>query len=194
MTMKRLSPNALGGPFENIDDTPREGTRPTTSFDFDCPRRALFQRAARTGAAFSLIEVVLALSIVALGMLTILGLFPQGLTSAKNAADDSLCAMVAQDTIADRKIQIETGTNNAAIGVVGTNPNRWFDAKGKELFTTSPTNAMFNCLITATPNPSYPNLEITQVQIMWPWYNASTTTKTPAPPNTNTFVTEIVKY
>jgi len=103
----------------------------------------------KANAAFSLIEVVLALSIVAIGLLTILGLFPQALTSAKNAADDSICGMVAQDTIASRKIDIQTGT---PIGG-GALASRWFSANGQEIILTGsarPTNAMFQCEIVAT--------------------------------------------
>jgi len=144
-------------------------------------------------SAFSLIEVVLALSIVAVGLITIMGLFPQGLNSAKSAADDSLCAMVAQDTIAERRIDLQKGSSSVGAASI---PPRWFTSSGQEIFVPPdiPTNAMFKCQIAALPFPGYPNLEQTQIQILWPWYNASPSTKTPSPPNTNTFVTEIAKY
>ncbi|HXI84780.1 MAG TPA: hypothetical protein VNL17_11910 [Verrucomicrobiae bacterium] len=146
-------------------------------------------RPLKATAAFSLIEVVLALSIVAIGLLTILGLFPQALTSAKNAADDSICGMVAQDTIAARKIDIQTGI--ATIGV--TPPTfRWFTGNGQETNAASASNAMFKCEITATAVPGFANLEATQLRIIWPWFALSTASK--QPPNTNIFVTEIAKY
>jgi type II secretory pathway pseudopilin PulG len=154
--------------------------------------RQLSSRTVRSSSAFSLIEVVLALSIVAVGLVSIMGLFPQGLNSAKNAADDSLCAIVAQDTIADRRIDIQIGASS--IGAANI-PPRWFTANGQEIIgPTSATNAMFKCMITALPFPGLPNLEQTQVQIFWPWYNANLNTKTPAPANTNIFVTQITKY
>jgi uncharacterized protein (TIGR02598 family) len=152
----------------------------------------LLRKSLRSTGAFSLIEVVLALSIVAIGLVTIIGLFPQGLTSARNAVDDSLCGIIAQDTIADRRIEIQNG---GTVTVVGT-PIRWYAANGTEITATpiNPATAMFQVVITATPVPGIPNAESTQIQILWPWYNSSLTTKTPPPPNTNTFYTEITKY
>ena len=156
-------------------------------------KQRLLRKSLRATEAFSLIEVVLALSIVAIGMVTIIGLFPQGLTSAKNAVDDSLCGIIAEDAIASRKVDIQT--NVSPIG----DPNiasRWYAANGTEITANpiNPANAMFQVVITATVVPGIPNLESTQIQIMWPWYNSSLTTKTPPPPNTNTFYTEITKY
>jgi len=149
----------------------------------------------RATEAFSLIEVVLALSIVAIGLVTIIGLFPQGLTSGRNAVDDSLCGMIAEDTIADRKIDIQTTNSTIAAASI---PSRWFTANGTEILKpVSATNAMFQVNITATPVVGLPNnvnVESTQIQILWPWLNPSLTTKTPPPPNTNTFYTEITKY
>ena len=62
-------------------------------------KQRLLRKPLRATDAFSLIEVVLALSIVAIGLITIMGLFPQALTSGKNAVDDSICGMIAEDTM-----------------------------------------------------------------------------------------------
>jgi type II secretory pathway pseudopilin PulG len=147
----------------------------------------------RATEAFSLIEVVLALSIVAIGLVTIIGLFPQGLTSGRNAVDDSLCGIIAEDAIASRKIDIQTKVS--PIGDPNI-PIRWYAANGTEITAApiNPANAMFQVVITATPVPGIPNLENTQIQILWPWFSGQTVTKTPPPPNTNTFYTEITKY
>jgi len=102
-------------------------------------------------AAFSMIEIVVALSVMAIGLLAILGLFPQGLNSAKNAADDSLCALVAQDTIAARRIDIQDVVST--IGAANI-PSRWFTSTGKEIIIiidpTPATGAMFRCQINAS--------------------------------------------
>jgi len=144
-----------------------------------------------------MVEVVLALSIVALGLLTIMGLFPQALNSAKSAADDSLTSLVAQDTIAERRIEI--ATNGAPIAVIpngdigrlsSTSVQRWFTVSGQE--TNVAGLGEFHCVLTVFPVttvPSLPNLEFVQVQVMWPYYNT-----TVFPPNTNTYYTEISKY
>ncbi len=144
-----------------------------------------------SSSGFSLVEVVLALAVVAVGLITIIGLFPQGLSSARRAMDDSLSAMVAQDVIAERRILIQNG--GATLGNASAEPPRWYAAEGTNLFgAASSTNAMYKCEIVATL--INPNLEETQVRIYWPWYSAATTTKTPPPANTNIFVTRIAKY
>ena len=140
--------------------------------------------------AFSLIEVVLALAVATVGVVAIIGLFPQGLTSARNAIDDSLVSMIVQDTVAARRVDIQTGSNT--VGIATAANTRWFAADGKE--TNSALAAMFKCEVFASKPYTGMNLELTQVRVLWPWYNTSTTTKTPPPANTNIFMTEIVKY
>jgi len=141
---------------------------------------------------FSLIEVVLALAVVAVGLVTIIGLFPQGLTSARRAMDDSLSAMVAQDAFATRRILVQNGS--ATIGTVAPSDSPlWYDATGTNLANAaSSINALYKCEIRATL--INPNLEQTEVNIYWPWYSTKVGTKNPPPPNTNTFVTMIAKY
>ncbi len=147
--------------------------------------------ASVASAGFSLVEVVLALAVVAVGLITIIGLFPQGLSSARRAMDDSLSAMVAQDVIAERRILIQNG--GATIGNTTAEPPRWYAAEGTNLLgAASSANAMYKCEIVATL--INPNLEETQVCIYWPWYSTATTTKTPPPANTNIFVTRIARY
>lgn len=51
----------------------------------------------RRSAGFSLVEVTLAVAIIALGLLAVLGLLPQGLNSARTAADNTLVATIVQD-------------------------------------------------------------------------------------------------
>jgi uncharacterized protein (TIGR02598 family) len=158
-------------------------------------KQRLLRKSLRATEAFSLIEVVLALSIVAIGLVTIIGLFPQGLTSGRNAVDDSLCGIIAEDAIASRRIDLQNPvTSGATIGQANI-PSRWYAANGTEILTPpSGANAMFQVVTTASVDPNIPNLEITQIQIMWPWLNPSLTVKTPSPPNTNNYYTEITKY
>jgi hypothetical protein len=142
-----------------------------------------------TSSAFSLVEVVLAVAVVAVGLITIIGLFPQGLTSARRAMDDSFSAIIAEDTIAARRILIQTG--NANIGSVApADSRRWYTPEGT--VTNDPSLAMYKCEITAKKLAD--GLESTHVLVVWPWYNADPVTKSPPPPNTNAFVTEIARY
>lgn len=142
-----------------------------------------------TASGFSLVEVVLAMAVVAVGLITIIGLFPQGLTSARRAMDDSLCAMIAQDVIAERRILIQNG--GAQIGIVNAADSpRFYTPEGTN--TTDASSALYRCEVTNTPVATIANLENTQVRIVWPWYTTGSSTN--APPNTNVFVTMIAKY
>ncbi len=51
----------------------------------------------RSRSAFSLIEVVLALAVSALGLIAILGLLPQGLQASRDAADNTISAAIVHD-------------------------------------------------------------------------------------------------
>ena len=62
-------------------------------------RRFRSQREARAG--FSLVEVVLAVGVVAFAFVAVLGLIPAGLTQFRQAIDTSVCAQIAQRVIMD---------------------------------------------------------------------------------------------
>jgi uncharacterized protein (TIGR02598 family) len=144
----------------------------------------------RRHQGFSLVEVVLAIAIAAVGLVAIMGLFPQGLISGQNAADDSLLAIIVQDVIAQRKIDIQTGTGGAALGIPATQLY-YFMPDGKETNSTSANLARYKCKMTSTADPVLP-LETTQLEIVWPWFKADGTSC--APLNTNIFFTEIAAY
>ena len=51
----------------------------------------------QSDSAFSLIEVVLALAVSAIGLVAILGLLPQGLQASRDAADNTISATIVHD-------------------------------------------------------------------------------------------------
>lgn len=145
----------------------------------------------RSSQGFSLIEVVMAIAIVAVGLVAILGLIPQGLKSARNAADDSLVAVIAQDTIAQRKIYILN--NHDKIGTTDPNQPYYYMADGTYTNPPSANLAMFRCEVTSTKDQNL-NLETTQVRILWPWYRSDLPPGSFYPLNTNVFMTAITAY
>ena len=56
-------------------------------------------------AAFSLVEVTLAVADMAIGLIAILGLIPQGVQSSRAAADNTLAATIVQDTLSELRLQ-----------------------------------------------------------------------------------------
>lgn len=148
----------------------------------------IHNRIHRREQAFSLVEVVLAIAIIAIGLVAILGLFPQGLTSGQNASDDSLVAVIAQDVITRRKIDIQ---GNPAI--LGTSPgDSWFLPDGSETSAGSANTARYKCKVICAPVAGIANLESTRVEIVWPWFKPAGDGYSPL--STNVFVTEIAAY
>lgn len=61
--------------------------------------------------AFTLVEVALAIAVIAIGLIGILALFPLGLRATRSATDNTAMAMIAQDYIACYQ-QIALNSNN----------------------------------------------------------------------------------
>lgn len=73
-------------------------------------------RSRRNCEAFSLVEMSLAIAVIAVGLLAVIGLLPQALHSARNAADNSLVATIVQDLFT----QLRNG--NAGVVKICTDP------------------------------------------------------------------------
>ena len=59
-----------------------------------------FHSARRTARGFSLVEVTLAVAVVAIGVVGILALFPLGMDAVRKAADDTQMMAIGEDWIA----------------------------------------------------------------------------------------------
>ncbi len=120
-----------------------------------------FRRAAKR-AAFSLIEVVLAVGVIAFAFVAILGLLPAGMTQFRQAIDTSVCAQIAQrvinevqqtdfNVLVDEKATSSMGNDYAfrmptvvaTNGSTTTNPGkcvRYFDEQGNEVLPAATTS------------------------------------------------------
>jgi uncharacterized protein (TIGR02598 family) len=111
---------------------------------------------------FSLIEVVLAVGVVAFAFVAILGLIPAGMGQFRQAIDTSVCAQIAQRVINDAQ-QAEYATlideKNLPVSlqnfafrmptVALSDSNharcmRYFDEQGNEVIPTNPANNTFS--------------------------------------------------
>src|SRR5687768_10397671 len=107
------------------------------------PRRFVRNLSPRRG--FSLVEVVLAVGVVAFAFVAILGLIPAGLTQFRQAMDTSVCAQIAQrvimdaqqtdfETLVDGKDPASKQTNMTFRGAkIGQSELRYFDEQGDEI-------------------------------------------------------------
>ena len=108
---------------------------PSVSLDPDAP--ATWRRSQRRQAAFSLVEVALALGIVAFAMIPVIGLLPIGLASYRKGMDLSVGAQITQRIIDEaQQSDFETLTGNQTSPFAG--PVRYFSTQGEELTAGQP--------------------------------------------------------
>jgi uncharacterized protein (TIGR02598 family) len=152
--------------------------------------KRLMKNVVRRGCcAFTLIEVVTALAVVTLGVVAVLGLIPVSLKSARDAADNTLAATIAQDCFSQmRRLALVTGAWPPA-GWPALPHTYWYDAAGTNQVAGVSPDRYFQIQVTSpSPLPSAPpNLQIIAATVTWPAKSAN-------PPNTNVFVTEIAQY
>lgn len=79
-------------------------------------------------AAFSLVEVTIAVAIAALGFITLLGLLPQGINMARNSAELSVGSRIIQKITGDMQ-----SMKWSRITWTGYGPLRYFTNEGREM-------------------------------------------------------------
>lgn len=67
-------------------------------------------RAALRKSGFTLVEIALAMMVISVGLLAVFGLFPAGMSSNKNAIDDTYGAMFAEEVF--NGVRAVLSTNN----------------------------------------------------------------------------------
>src|SRR6266850_1533954 len=138
--------------------------------------------ARQTG--FSLVEVTLALAVMAIGLIAIIGMIPQGVQSSRDAADNTLVATIVHDTFNQMRLRALTGT-----GWPPSAQNVYYDAAGTNIVTTIP-DEYFHVVVTSQLSPSTPNLYVVAARVTWPDKSSMTV----PPTSTNVFATQIANY
>ena len=153
---------------------------------------------------FSLVEVVLALGVVAFAFVAILGLIPAGMTTFRQAINISVCSQIAQKVIGDA-FQADYDTLLTPLGttVNGTTGDssvpflmnyRYFDEEGNEILPNPlPTNNSTN---NGPTSQNFVYLVITKVSpyIVLPGALPTTAANVPngASPQTATITVQVV--
>ena len=104
----------------------------------------------RSIAAFSLVEVTLAIGVFGFAFTAIVGLIPMGLTTFRQAMDASVGSQICQRVINDAQqtdFDVLTSSSNANIV-------RYFDDAGNELST--PAKAIYHVKTVVTGTPPLP--------------------------------------
>jgi uncharacterized protein (TIGR02598 family) len=103
---------------------------------------------ART-KAFSLVEVVLAIGVVAFAFLAMFGLLPVGLTTFRQAVDTTLGSQIVQ------RIINEAQQTDYPTLIANPTAQRYFDDQGNEV--ASLNNSLYTAEITVSAPTSLPN-------------------------------------
>lgn len=115
---------------------------------------------ARQAAAFSLIEVTLAIGIVAFAFIPILGMLPTGLGVFRNAMNVSVSAQIAQRLVSEAQqsdfdaLVPYAGNSLAGVTLGGSEgkqffalPLRYFDDQGNEVAATNPSKIVYTARV-----------------------------------------------
>ncbi len=89
-------------------------------------------------AAFSLIEVTLALGIAAFCLIAVFGLMPVGVQTNRNATSQTAATNIIAAVVADLRATPTANATSSQFGITfGTDATLYFDSAGQ--FSTSPT-------------------------------------------------------
>src|SRR5437764_14196767 len=92
--------------------------------------------AVRSIAAFSLVEVTLALGVAGFCLIAVFGLLPIGVQTNRNATSQTAATNIMAAVVADLRATPTFNTTSTQFGIpFGTNATRYFDGTGQ--FTTS---------------------------------------------------------
>jgi uncharacterized protein (TIGR02598 family) len=124
-----------------------------------------FPRRGGGRAGFSLIETVMALSVVAVVLIPMVGLMPIGLTTYRNALDQTAGASIAQQIFGE----YDNATSQAA------SQQRYFDNLGQETTGASSASTVYYVNVVETtgyalPGDSSSARQLNHVQVEV-WYN-----------------------
>jgi uncharacterized protein (TIGR02598 family) len=123
------------------------------------------KRSTGSTAAFSLVELTLAIGIAGFCLIAVFGLMPVGVQTNRNATSQTAATNIIASVIAD--MRAAPGATSAQYGIQFGNPRTlYFDGAG-QFTTVLGANSRYRVSITFPPNPpaglSYANINIT-----WP--------------------------
>ena len=131
---------------------------------------------------------MLALAVVAIGLVAVIGLIPQGIQASRDAADNTLAATIMQDTFnLLRQQALEPSFNWSSLSGV---QNYYYDATGTNQIATATPTADTYYDVNLVFKQATPNYYVTvAATVMWPVKTGVTKSL-----NTNSFVTVIANY
>jgi Tfp pilus assembly protein PilV len=151
---------------------------------------------AYPAAAFSLVEVTLALGIAAFCLITVFGLMPIGVQTNRNATSQTAATSIVAAVIADLRATPKTDTYSSQFAITfGTNATRYFDSQAQcscdSAGSQKPNSVAGDCSLSWSPalQPRYQlsitwsgttTLRYADLKVTWP-PTVVLTTPTPMP-------------
>jgi uncharacterized protein (TIGR02598 family) len=140
------------------------------------------ERALRSGAGFSLVEVTLALGVAAFCLIAVFGLMPVGVQTNRNATSQTRVTNIMTAAIADLRATTKTpgtwtGTSSQFCIALGTSTTLYFDSEGRcssnlagtispcGVAWVPPVQARYQVNVTF---PSTGNLTYAGLKVTWP--------------------------
>src|SRR2546430_10952244 len=117
------------------------------------------------GAAFSLVEVTLALGIAAFCLIAVFGLMPIGVQTNRNATAQSVATNIMTAVVSDLRATTTNTSSQFAI-TFGTNTTLYFDGTG-QFATSLSTNSRYRLDVTWSGS-GWNGLRYADVKVTWP--------------------------
>lgn len=128
-------------------------------------QRSAFRREANIRGGFSLVEVVLAIGVVAFAFIAIFGMLPTGMGISRQAMDASVGSQIAQRVINDAQqtdfselLKDASGKTIAGTNQTGRKAVRYFDDQGGELTEASRHLAIYHVNTRIMPATAMPKV------------------------------------
>lgn len=120
-------------------------------------------------AAFSLVEIVIAMGVVSFSLLTLFALLPIGLKENQASASQTAATSVLTKLIADLRAAPKTNASSGRFGITyGASTTLYFDAEGSS-GTTLTSTSRYRCTVDfpASP-PGSKSATFVDVKVTWP--------------------------
>jgi uncharacterized protein (TIGR02598 family) len=120
----------------------------------------------RSVAAFSLVEVTLALGIAAFCLIAVFGLMPVGVQTNRNATSQTAATNLIPAVVADLRATPTSSATSPQFAITfGTAKTLYFDGAGQAV-TSLATNSRYQVNITFPSSPT--GLRYADIKVTWP--------------------------
>jgi uncharacterized protein (TIGR02598 family) len=134
----------------------------------------------RSTAAFSLVELTLAIGIAAFCLIAVFGLMPVGVQTNRNATSQTAATSILSNVIADLRATPKAASTSTQYGIAfsaNSTTTLFFDGQG-QFATSLGANSRYRLVVTIPTNPAGPNAAtFADLKVTWPAAaNPATTT------------------